>query len=115
LNTGITIKSLVDDLNENGFSIEYNDFKSGLTRARRKLKTQGGNKPDIKTNDIKKPDIIKPTAGVINNTQVEEVEDEDETENLTLKQKRERNANKYVDDSVSNNPLFKKLLKENKE
>lgn len=47
LKTGITIKSLVEDLNENGFIIGYDDFKNGLNRARKKLKTQGNKQTGI--------------------------------------------------------------------
>ena len=47
LKTGITIKSLVEDLNENGFIIGYDDFKNGLNRARRKLKTQGNKQTGV--------------------------------------------------------------------
>ena len=116
LKTGITIKSLVEDLNENGLIIGYDDFKNGLNRARRKLKTQGNKQTGIiKSNNTQQQNTFSYEKNI--NEEKDTVEENtQETENLTLKQKAERETNALFekrDNDVSNNPFIKKFQKDN--
>jgi hypothetical protein len=81
LETGITIKSLVAYLNENGFSITFKTFEGELYRARKFLKEKSKNKPiaENKINPIiTKQQTILPHGKIINDNMEETLDDFEE-------------------------------------